>query len=269
MAASNKLVDRGGGDEAERKQLSHGCLNLRTAAGELGARRTARRRISRQLAADLFWLVGGVGRIPRDSREQADCRAIPDRTSQGNGNTGAQALSVASVQAMPALFDLVQKTRKTSKDPPWPAALYEGPLQGSELGDANWSMRHPPGRCATGCDRVSRTALRSPNTQDDAWQYTEQNWPKVKAQSLRRRWSAGEFTLLLALPAARWSEGFSPRTKVAASANALTRSQNSINDWWDLRAAQSGNLQALLSSSAAGAVRPNKLALEVRLRARR
>jgi aminopeptidase N/puromycin-sensitive aminopeptidase len=40
--------------------------------------------------------------------------------------------------------------------------------------------------------------------------------------------------------------------KVAASANALTRSQNSINDCVDLRAEQSGNLQQWLSSSASG-----------------
>jgi len=40
--------------------------------------------------------------------------------------------------------------------------------------------------------------------------------------------------------------------KVAASANALTRSQNSIHDCVDLRAEQSGNLKQWLSSSAAG-----------------
>jgi hypothetical protein len=40
--------------------------------------------------------------------------------------------------------------------------------------------------------------------------------------------------------------------KVPASANALTRSQNSISDCVDLRAEQSPNLQQWLSSSAAG-----------------
>jgi aminopeptidase N/puromycin-sensitive aminopeptidase len=47
-------------------------------------------------------------------------------------------------------------------------------------------------------------------------------------------------------------KGFFSTHKVAASAAALTRAQNSINDCADLRAEQSANLEQWLSSSAAG-----------------
>ena len=97
-------------------------------------------------------------------------------------------------------------------------------------------------------------ALQSPNTQDNAWQYIEQNWPKVHAQFTT--WAGGELVGSTAAfcTADRRDQvkDFFSTHKVAASANALMRSQNSINDCVDLRSEQSGNLEQWLSSSAAG-----------------
>jgi aminopeptidase N/puromycin-sensitive aminopeptidase len=97
-------------------------------------------------------------------------------------------------------------------------------------------------------------ALQSPNTQDTAWNYIQQNWPKVQAQFTM--FTGGE--LVRSTGAFCTTEqrdqvkDFFGEHKVPASANALTRSQNSINDCVDLRAEQGSNLQQWLSSSAAG-----------------
>jgi aminopeptidase N/puromycin-sensitive aminopeptidase len=173
-----------------------------------------------------------------------------------NATLGRQALRVAAIHGDAAFFDLVQKTAETSKDPTLASqALYElARFKDPDL------MRRALEYAASGkvrnqdAVRLFAIALQSPHTQDNAWQYIEQNWPKVKAQFTT--WAGG--ALVSSTAAFCTTErrdqvkDFFTTHKVAASANALTRSQNSINDCVDLRAEQSGNLKQWLSLSAAG-----------------
>jgi aminopeptidase N/puromycin-sensitive aminopeptidase len=97
-------------------------------------------------------------------------------------------------------------------------------------------------------------ALRNPDTQDTAWKYIEDNWARVKAQFTMFTGGSlvGSTGAFCTAERRDQVKDFFTTHKVAASANALTRSQNSINDCVDLRAEQSGNLQQWLSSSAVG-----------------
>ncbi len=252
------LWTRVAGTEAERKQLSTWVVSTYGPRLEsLGEPKDGETPEQQELRAELFGLVGGVG---QDSKVIAESRQIAEQylTEPGkvNATLGREALGVAATNGDAAFFDVVQKTAETSKDPTLASqALYElARFKDPEL------MRRALDYAASGKVRnqdaitLFAIALRSPNTQDNAWQYIEQNWPKVKAQFTT--WAGGELVGSTAAfcTAQRGEEvkDFFTTHKVAASANALSRSQNSIHDCVDLRAEQSGNLKQWLSSSAAG-----------------
>src|ERR1700760_1417376 len=252
------LWSRVAATEAERKQLSTWVVSTYgPRLASLGEPKDGETPDQQELRADLFGLVGGVG---QDAKVIAESRQIAEQylTEPGkvNATLGRQALGVAAIHGDAAFFDLVQKTAETSKDPILASqALYDL---------AHFKDRERPRRAldyaSSGkvrnqdAPRLFSVALQSPDTQDNAWQYIEQNWPKVKAQFTT--WAGGSLVSSTAAfcTSQRRDEvkDFFATHKVAASANALTRSQNSINDCVDLRAEQSGNLQQWLSSSASG-----------------
>jgi aminopeptidase N/puromycin-sensitive aminopeptidase len=147
-----------------------------------------------QLRAELFGLVGGMGQDPKIIAESRPL-AVSYLTEPGkvNPTLGRQALNVAAVYGDAAFFDLLQKTAETSKDPTLASeALYElSRFENPEL------VRRALEYAASGkvrnqdAVRLFAIALQSPTTQDNAWQYIEQNWPKVKAQFTT--WAGGAF----------------------------------------------------------------------------
>jgi aminopeptidase N/puromycin-sensitive aminopeptidase len=252
------LWSRVAATEAERQQISTWVASTYgPRLASLGEPKDGETPEQQELRADLFGLVGGVG---EDAKVIAESRQIAEQylTDPGkvNATLGREALAVAAIHGDAAFFDLVQKTAETSKDPTLASeALYElAHFKDPEL------VRRALDYAASGkvrnqdATRLFAIALQSPNTQDTAWQYIEQNWPNVKAQFTT--WAGGELvssTAAFCTPERRDEvKDFFATHKVAASANALTRSQNSINDCVDLRAEQSGNLQQWLSSSASG-----------------
>jgi aminopeptidase N/puromycin-sensitive aminopeptidase len=252
------LWSRVAATEAERKQLSAWVLSTYgPRLASLGEPKDGETPDQQELRADLFGLVGGVG---QDAKVIADSRQIAEQylTEPGkvNATLGRQALGVAAIHGDAAFFDLVQKTAETSKDPILASqALYDL----ARFKDPDLTRRALE-YAASGKVRnqdaahLFAVALQSSDTQDNAWQYIEQNWPKVKAQFTT--WAGGTLvssTSAFCTPQRRDEvKDFFATHKVAASANALTRSQNSINDCVDLRAEQSGNLHQWLSSSASG-----------------
>jgi aminopeptidase N/puromycin-sensitive aminopeptidase len=254
----NTLWARVAATEAERKQLSVWVVSTYgPRLASLGEPKDGETAEQQQLRAELFGLVGGVGqdaKVIAESRQLAE--AYLTQPGKADATLGRQALGVAAVHGDAALFDLLQKTAETSKDPTLASeALYEL----AHFKDPNLTRRALE-YAASGKVRnqdavhLFSVALQSPNTQDNAWQYIEQNWPKVKAQFTT--WAGG--ALVGSTGAFCTTEkrdevkGFFSTHKVAASAAALTRAQNSINDCADLRAEQSANLEQWLSSSAAG-----------------
>jgi aminopeptidase N len=254
----NTLWTRVAATDAERKQLSGWVVSTYGPRLEsMGEPKDGDTPEQQELRAELFGLVGDVGQDPKviaESREIA--QQYLTEPGKVNPTLGRQALRVAAIYGDAAFFDLVQKTAETSKDPTLASqALYElARFRDPDL------MRRALEYAASGkvrnqdSVRLFAIALQSPHTQDNAWQYIEQNWPKVKAQFTT--WAGGTFVASTGAfcTAERRDQvkDFFTTHKVAASASALTRSQNSINDCVDLRAEQSGNLQQWLSSSAAG-----------------
>ena len=113
-----------------------------------------------------------------------------DEPGKVNPTLGRQALGVAAIHGDAAFFDLLQKTAETSKDPILASqALYDlAHFKDPEL------TRRALDYAASGkvrnqdATRLFSVALQSPDTQDNAWQYIEQNWPKVKAQFTTWAW---------------------------------------------------------------------------------
>jgi aminopeptidase N/puromycin-sensitive aminopeptidase len=254
----NTLWVRVAATEAERKQLSTWVVSTYgPRLASLGEPKDGETPEQQQLRAELFGLVGGVGqdaKVIAESRQLAE--AYLTEPGKVNATLGRQALGVAAVHGDAALFDLLQKTAETTKDPTLASeALYElARFKNPDL------MRRALEYAASGKVRnqdavhLFAVALQSPNTQDNAWQYIEHNWPKVKAQFTT--WGGGSLVgstgAFCTTEKRDQVKGFFSTHKVAASASALTRAQNSINDCADLRAEQSANLEQWLSSSAAG-----------------
>jgi aminopeptidase N/puromycin-sensitive aminopeptidase len=239
----------------ERKQLCEWVVATYGRRLEsMGAPKAGESAEQQELRAELFGLVGGIGQDPKviaESRKIAE--AYLANPASVNGTLARAAVNVAAIHGDAAFFDLLQKTAETSKDPVLASgALYDlARFKDPEL------MRRALEYAASGKVRnqdavaLFAIALQSPNTQNSAWQYIEENWPKVKAQFTT--WAGGELvSSTAAFCTAEKREqvkDFFATHKVAASESALMRSQNAINDCVDLRAEQRANLEKWLSSN--------------------
>lgn len=256
----NTLYARVAATDAERKELSAWVVSTYgPRLASMGEPKQGDTPEVQELRADLFGLVGGVG---QDPKVIAQSRQIAGQylTEPGkvNATMGQVALNVAATHGDAALFDQLQKTAETSKDPSLSTeALYAlARFKNPEL--TRRALEYAASGKVRNQDSIHlfAVALSSVNTQDAAWQYIEQNWQKVQSQFTT--YSGGDLVAATAgfctTEKRDQFKQFFDTHKVAASANALTRSQNAINDCVDLRAAQSANLNQWLSSGvAAGA----------------
>ena len=209
------------------------------------------------LRANLLQMVGGIGEDPAviaQSRQIADrYLASPDKV---DATLGDAALSVAAAHGDSTFFDQLQKTAETSSDPSIAeTALYElSRFRDPEL------LRRALDYAASGKVRNQDSvglfagALTRVQTQETAWQYIEQNWPKVKAQFTTYSGGAlvGSTGAFCSTEKRDAVKQFFTTHPVSASAAALQRSQNAISDCVALRAEQSGNLEQWLAASGAG-----------------
>lgn len=242
----------------ERKQLSEWVVaTYRPRLEGMGEPKAGETPEQQELRADLFGLVGGIGQDPKVIEESKKIATayLADPASV-NGTLAHAAINVAATHGDAAFFDLLQKTAETSKNPIIASsALYDlARFKNAEL--MQRALEYAASGKVRNQDAVAlfEIALQSPNTQDKAWQYIEQNWPKVKAQFTT--WAGGS---LVSSTAAFCStekgeqvKDFFTTHKVAASGSALMRSQNAIHDCVDLRAEQSANLQQWLDSNSSG-----------------
>ena len=258
IAGIRTLWARVAATDAERKELSTWVASTyapRLASlGEPQASDTPERQ---ELRAELFGLVGGIGQDPKviaESKQLAHTYLAD--AGKVNATLARAALGVAATNGDAALFDLLQKTAETSKDPGMASgALYDlARFKDPEL--TRRALEYATSGKVRNQDSILliSLALRNPDTQDTAWKYIEDNWPQVKAQFTMFTGGAlvGSTSAFCTAERRDQIKDFFTTHKVAASANALTRSQNSINDCVDLRAEQSGNLQQWLSLGASG-----------------
>jgi aminopeptidase N len=244
--------------DAERKELSAWVVSTYSPRlASLGEPQESDTPERQQLRAQLFGVVGGIGQDPKVIAESKQlAQAYLSDPAKVNATLARAAMEVAATNGDAALFDLLQKTAETSKEPGIASgALYDlARFKDPEL--TRRALEYAASGKVRNQDsiRLFAIALQSPNTQETAWKYIEDNWTKVQTQ----------FTMftggyLVSSTSAFCTAGqrdqvkdFFTTHKVAASANALTRSQNAINDCVDLRAEQSSNLKQWLSAGASG-----------------
>ena len=244
--------------QAERKELSHWVVSTYgSRLASLGEPKDNDTPEQQELRAELFGLVGDIGEDPKviaESKQLAQTYlADPGKV---NATLAEAAVAVAATHGDAAFFDLLQKTAETSKDPGIASgALHDlARFKNPEL--TRRALEYATSGKVRNQDSITlfAIALQSPNTQDTAWNYIQQNWPKVQAQFTM--FTGGELVgstgAFCTTEKRDQAKEFFTEHKVPASAHALTRSQNSINDCVDLRAEQGPHLQQWLSSSAAG-----------------
>jgi aminopeptidase N len=244
--------------QSERKELSNWVVSTYgSRLASLGEPKENDTPEQQELRAELFGLVGDIGEDPKviaESKQIAETYlADPGKV---NATLAEAAVAVAATHGDAAFFDLLQKTAETSKDPGMASgALYDlARFKNPDL--TRRALEYATSGKVRNQDSIIlfAIALQSPNTQDTAWSYIQQNWPKVQAQFTM--FTGGELVgstgAFCTAEKRNQVKDFFTEHKVPASANALTRSQNSISDCVDLRAEQGPNLQQWLSSSAAG-----------------
>ncbi len=244
--------------DAERKELSTWVdRTFAPRLASLGEPKPTDAPELRVLRANLLEMVGGIG---EDAAVIAQSRKIAEQYLSSpekiDTTLGEAALSVAAAHGDVAFFDQVQKTAETSSNPNIAeTALY----QLTRFRDPAL-LRRALDYAASGKVRNQDSihlfsgALINVRTQEPAWQYIEQNWPKVKAQFTTASGGSlvGSTGAFCSTERRDEVKQFFANHPVSASASALKRSQNAISDCVDLRTEQSVNLQQWLSASGAG-----------------
>jgi aminopeptidase N/puromycin-sensitive aminopeptidase len=244
--------------DAERKELSAWVVSTYSPRlSSLGEPQESDTPERQQLRAELFGVVGGIGQDPKVIAESKQlAQAYLSDPAKVNATLARAAMEVAATNGDAALFDLLQKTAETSKDPGIASgALYDlARFKDPEL--TRRALEYAASGKVRNQDSIHlfAVALQSPNTQETAWKYIEDNWTKVQTQftMFTGGYLVGSTSGFCTAEQRDQVKDFFTTHKVAASANALTRSQNAINDCVDLRAEQSSNLKQWLSAGASG-----------------
>ena len=244
--------------EAERKELSAWVVSTYSPRlASLGEPQESDTPERQQLRAQLFGVVGGIGQDPKVIAESKQlAQAYLSDPAKVNATLARAAMEVAATNGDAALFDLLQKTAETSKEPGTASgALYDlARFKDPEL--TRRALEYAASGKVRNQDsiRLFAIALQSPNTQETAWKYIEDNWTKVQTQftMFTGGYLVSSTSAFCTAEQRDQVKDFFTTHKVAASANALTRSQNAINDCVDLRAEQSSNLKQWLSAGASG-----------------
>jgi aminopeptidase N/puromycin-sensitive aminopeptidase len=206
----------------------------------------------RELRAELLGIVAGLGHDPEAIAEAkaitARNLADPARVDQTLANA---ALNIAARNGDLALFEQLQKVSETAvnaqdrSDALRALALFRDPAIVKRALDYAVSGK------VKNQDAVYFLAveLLSRDTQDQAWQYVQDNWDKVTAQFTT---FGGAYLIsgtggFCSAEKEEQVSSFFAAHKVAASERTLERTKNQIQDCIDLRAAQEPGLKAWLA----------------------
>jgi aminopeptidase N len=206
-----------------------------------------------ELRAELFSLVGGIGKDPDT------IAAAKKLTAQYLGNPDSvdptlqpAALSVAAQNGDATLFDQFQKVFETDNNPQHAEqalgllAAFQDPAL------TNRAMAYAASGKVKNQDSlfILAGALGNPATHDTAWKYIQGNWPAVSAQLTEMNGgaivrAAGSFC---SPEKAQEVKDFYTTHPVHASARGLSIAQTQINDCVEFRTAQEGNARTWLDA---------------------
>ncbi len=208
----------------------------------------------KELRAELFALLGGIGGEPRIvSQAKQITGQYLDNPASVDATLAEAALRVAAQNGDSALFDRLQTLSQTTDNP----QLYRETLfaltrfRDPSLVDR--AMEYAISGKVRNQDAIRLVIAELSNrfTRDRAWQFVQSHWPQVQAQITPLEGgplvqSAGSFCSV-----ERRTEvaNFFTEHKVPASANDLQRAQDSISDCVDFRATQGAGLKSWLAHS--------------------
>jgi aminopeptidase N len=210
------------------------------------------------LRAALYGLLGNIGGDPQII---ADARQISEQylgnPTSVDPTLAATALNVAAQNGDGAFFDQLQQVSQTAGDPQLRIQAFHALASFRDATLVSRALDYALSAQVKNQDSLHLVELemRDRRTRDVAWQYVQQNWPRVRAQITT--WMGGELVESMggfcsADRSSQVTEFFEEHT-VSASAHALDKARDSIADCVDLRATQGPNLKRWLEAEAAGA----------------
>jgi aminopeptidase N len=210
------------------------------------------------LRAALYGLLGNIGADPQII---ADARQISEQYLRDPASVdptlAATALNVAAQNGDGAFFDQLQQVSQTAGDPQLRIQAFHALASFRDATLVSRALDYALSAQVKNQDslRLVELEMRDRRTRDVAWQYVQQNWPRVRVQITT--WMGGELVESMggfcsADRSSQVTEFFEEHT-VLASTHALDKARDSIADCVDLRATQGPNLKRWLESEAAGA----------------
>jgi aminopeptidase N len=200
------------------------------------------------LRANLFSLVGDTGADPGTITQAALlAKQYLVDPSAVDPTLAAVALTVAAQNGDAGFFDQVQHAAETSPDPQLRNQALRALAHFREPSLVTRALNYAVSRKVRNQDAVSlfQTEMSERSTRDAAWQYVQQDWPRVQAQMTT--WAGG---LLVASTGNFCSETrqkevteFFRDHTVPASASALDKARVTIADCVQFRTFQEANLR--------------------------
>jgi aminopeptidase N len=225
--------------------------NFAPALERLGAPAAGERPTKNLLRAILFEMVGSIGGDPQTI---ARAKETSERLLQDPGSVdptlAKRALIVAAQNGNAAFFDQLQSVSQTSSDPQLRIQALQALAHFRDAAQVTRALDYALSAKVRNQDalRLVQIEMTDRRTRDLAWQYVQQNWPRVQGQITT--WmgatlvdSTGNFC---SGEQSRQVTEFFQTHPVEGTARALEKARNSITDCEDLRAAQGPNLQRWL-----------------------
>lgn len=202
---------------------------------------------TRQLRATLFGLLGQLGKDPQII---AQAKQITDQYLANPASVEPTMVRpagfIATANGDAALFDKLQKVSQTTNNP-------------EEKTTALYALAtfHDPALVRRALDYATSgqvrnqdsiilmiIALRNRDTRGIAWQYIQQNWPKVKAQitTMMGGYLVGSTGSFCTADKAQEVQSFFTTHPVPAAQTAIKRATDQIHDCMQLRSAQQPKL---------------------------
>ncbi len=193
----------------------------------------------------------------------ADARQISSNifaTLPPSTDLGGPALNVAAQNGDAAFFDQLQRVSETAGDPQLRIQALQALARFRDAALVARALDYAVSGQVRNQDslRLVQIEMSDRRTRDVAWQYVQQNWPRVQAQITT--WMGGSLvestgSFCSADRSSQVAEFFEEHTVPAAS-HALDQARDSIADCVDLRAAQGPNLKQWLQTKAADTSTP-------------
>lgn len=206
-----------------------------------------------ELRAELFALLGGLGKDPAtiaDARRiTASYLANPDSV---DATLLPAALSIAAENGDAALFDQLQKVFETDNNPQRSEQALGLLARFEQPALVDRAMAYAASGKVRNQDSlfILAGALGNPSTHDEAWKYIQANWPAVSAQLTEMNGgylvrAAGSFCSTDKVSEVK---DFFTTHPVHASARGLAIAQSQIRDCVEFRSAQEANAETWLSA---------------------